>query len=274
MVRTEKGLKFKLIELSIRPGTLSTVAAAIVLPIFGAFLFFLFWYILSLFIRELPAPISTLKTLFDLISNPFYDLGPNDKGIGWQLLTSLKRVFLGFLIGSLIALPAGFLIGMSSKLKEILNPIVQVLRPVSPMAWFPIGLALFKSSNEASIFVIAITSLWPTLINTAMGVSSLPEDYKNLSRVFGFPFRYYITKVLLPYSLPYILTGFRLSLGIGWMVIVASEMLAGGIGIGFFVWDSWNALNLEKVLSAILLIGIVGLLIDLLFAKLTERLRR
>jgi len=274
MVRTEKGLKFKLIELSIRPGTLSTVAAAIVLPIFGAFLFFLFWYILSLFIRELPAPISTLKTLFDLISNPFYDLGPNDKGIGWQLLTSLKRVFLGFLIGSLIALPAGFLIGMSSKLKEILNPIVQVLRPVSPMAWFPIGLALFKSSNEASIFVIAITSLWPTLINTALGVSSLPEDYKNLSRVFGFPFRYYITKVLLPYSLPYILTGFRLSLGIGWMVIVASEMLAGGIGIGFFVWDSWNALNLEKVLSAILLIGIVGLLIDPLFAKLTERLRR
>ncbi|MEN3027923.1 MAG: nitrate ABC transporter permease [Aquificaceae bacterium] len=190
------------------------------------------------------------------------------------MVASLKRVFLGFLIGSLIALPLGFLIGMSQKIRSLLNPIVQVLRPVSPMAWFPIGLAVLKGSNEASIFVITITSLWPTLINTAVGVSSVPEDYRNVARVFGFSTYTYLTKVLIPYAMPYILTGFRLSLGIGWMVIVASEMLAGGTGIGFFVWDSWNALNLENVLSAILLIGIVGLLIDTVLSRLTESLRR
>ncbi len=274
MVNVEKGIRSKLLSFSVNFGKLSVIATAILPPIFGIFLFFLFWFFISIFIKELPGPINTLKTLFELLSNPFYDLGPNDKGIGWQMLASLKRVFLGFLIGSLIALPLGFLIGMSSTMRRVLNPVVQVLRPVSPMAWFPIGLAVLKASNEASIFVIAITSLWPTLINTALGISSLPEDYKNLSRVFGFPLRYYILKVLLPYSLPYILTGFRLSLGIGWMVIVASEMLAGGVGIGFFVWDSWNALNLENVLSAILLIGIVGLFIDFFFAKLMERVRR
>lgn len=241
---------------------------------FGIFIFLLFWHVISEFIKELPSPISVIRTLIELISDPFYDNGPNDKGIGWQLLMSIKRVIIGFVIGSLIALPIGFLIGMNSRLNTLFNPLIQLLRPVSPLAWFPIGLAVLKNSNEASIFVIIITSLWPTLVNTALGVSSLPQEYKNLSKVFGFPIHYRLFKVVLPYSLPYILTGFRLSIGIGWMVIVAAEMLAGGLGIGFFIWDSWNSLNLEKVLSAIILIGIIGLLIDFAFNKLSTAFGR
>lgn len=268
----DKGIKLKRMPMDFK--LLVELSRALVFLLLGILLFSLFWALIAYAVKELPGPISTMKNLLQLLSDPFRDAGPNDKGIGWQMLASLKRVFLGFLIGSLIALPLGFLIGMSQKMRSLLNPIVQVLRPVSPMAWFPIGLAVLKGSNEASVFVITITSLWPTLINTAVGVSSLPEDYKNVARVFGFPIHTYITKVLIPYALPYILTGFRLSLGIGWMVIVASEMLAGGTGIGFFVWDSWNALNLENVLSAILLIGIVGLLIDMVLSRLTERIRR
>lgn len=274
MVQAEKVKVSKSIRLSINFNTLQGIATALILSAFGIFLFLLFWFLLSFFLKDIPGPISTLKNLASLLSDPFYDSGPNNKGIGWQMFASLKRVFIGFLIGSLIAVPIGFIIGMSSKMRSIFNPVIQVLRPVSPMAWFPIGLALMKDSNEASIFVITITSLWPTLINTAVGVASVPEDYKNVSRVFKFPTHIYITKVLLPHTLPYMLTGFRLSLGIGWMVIVASEMLAGGTGIGFFVWDSWNALNLENVLSAIILIGIVGLTLDLVLTKLADKVRR
>jgi nitrate/nitrite transport system permease protein len=146
-----------------------------------------------------------------------------------------------------------------------------VLRPVSPLAWFPIGLAAFKSAQTATIFVLFMTSLWPTLINTAFGVMSLPEDHRNVARVFEFSRWKYVTRVLLPFSLPHILTGLRLSMGVAWMVIVAAEMLAGGIGVGFFVWDSWNALSLERVLSAILLIGVVGLLLDRAFDWIGQR---
>lgn len=250
------------------------LATGLVYLVAGFSLLAIFWAFVSYLTKEIPGPISTIQNLIRLLSDPFMDLGPNQKGIGWQVLTSLKRVFIGFFIGALIALPFGVLIGMSQKMRSLLNPIVQVMRPVSPMAWFPIGLAVLDHSNGASIFVITITSLWPTLINTVVGVSSIPEDYRNVARVFGFSTYTYITKVLIPYALPYILTGFRLSLGIGWMVIVASEMLAGGVGIGFFVWDSWNSLNLENVLSAILIIGVIGLLLDVVLNWLTERLRR
>ena len=155
---------------------------------------------------------------------------------------------------------------------HLLNPIIQVLRPVSPLAWFPIGLATLKASDEATLFVIVITSLWPTLINTALGVSSVPADHKNVGKAFGFSRWKFITKILLPYSLPYIITGLRLSIGVAWLVIVAAEMLSGGVGIGFFVWDSWNALSLEKVLSAILIIGLVGLFFDKGFTLLQKKL--
>jgi nitrate/nitrite transport system permease protein len=212
--------------------------------------------------RDLPGPAQTMRVFWDLVINPFYDAGPNDKGIGLQLASSLQRVFAGFLLGSLVAIPLGFLMGASPLWHRLLNPMVQVLRPVSPLAWFPIGLAALHSAPTAIVFVIFITSLWPTAINTAFGVASLPQDHKNVARVFRFSRWKYLTKVLFPYSLPYILTGLRLSMGIAWMVIVAAEMLAGGTGIGFYIWDSWNALSVERVLSALLVIGLVGLLLD------------
>jgi nitrate/nitrite transport system permease protein len=211
---------------------------------------------------SLPGPITTLKVFGQLLSHPFYDNGPNDKGVGVQLISSIGRVFAGFTLGSMIAIPIGVLMGASPPMQKVLNPLVQLLRPVSPLAWFPIGLAVFKSADHATIFVIFITSLWSTLINTAFGVASLPEEHRNVARAFAFSRSRYLRRIVIPFALPHILTGLRLSLGVAWLVIVAGEMLSGGIGIGFFLWDSWNALSLERVMSAILLIGLIGLLLD------------
>jgi len=231
-----------------------------------------FWYFISVLTEGgLPTPLATFEVLWELVKDPFYDFGPNDKGIALQLGSSIVRVFSGFSLGALIAIPAGLLMGASAFAKRIFDPLVQILKPVSPLAWFPIGLVAFESASKATIFIIFITSLWPTLINTAFGVSSIPDDHKNVAKAFGFSKWKYLTKVLLPYSLPHIITGLRLSIGVAWLVIVAGEMLSGGIGIGFFVWDSWNALSLEKVISAILIIGIVGLILDRLFAVLQKR---
>lgn len=230
------------------------------------------WYIVNRITNnELPTPVATFQVLWELIKDPFYDYGPNDKGIGLQLGSSLVRVFSGFAMGALVAIPIGILIGASSFCRKMFYPIVQVLKPVSPLAWFPIGLVAFQSASSATVFIIFITSLWPTLINTSFGVASLPDDHKNVAKAFGFSRWKYLTKVLLPFSLPHIITGLRLSIGVAWLVIVAGEMLSGGIGIGFFVWDSWNALSLEKVIAAILIIGIVGLLLDRGFSWIEKR---
>ena len=230
------------------------------------------WHFVSLITKgELPGPLATSVVFWELISDPFYDYGPNDKGIALQLLSSLIRVFTGFLLGSLIAIPVGLLMGANAFCRKVFYPIVQILKPVSPLAWFPIGLVAFQSASDATIFIIVITSLWPTLINTAFGVASIPDDHKNVSKAFGFSKWKYLSKVLIPYSLPHIITGLRLSIGVAWLVIVAGEMLSGGMGIGFFVWDSWNALSLEKVISAILIIGLVGLLLDRGFAYVEKK---
>lgn len=245
---------------------------SIIYLISGFAFLFLVWEIASLTTKgELPSPVKTMAVFFDMWADPFYDAGPNDKGIGVQLLASLKRVFIGFGIGTLIAVPIGFIIGSNKIMLSILNPVIQVLRPVSPLAWFPLGLAMMKVSDKATIFVIVITSLWPTLINTALGVASVPQDHKNVGKAFGFSRWKYISKILLPASMPLMITGLRLSIGVAWLVIVAAEMLSGGVGIGFFVWDSWNALSLEKVMSAILIIGLVGLMLDKLFSVLQKR---
>jgi nitrate/nitrite transport system permease protein len=239
------------------------VVSSMIWMLAGFGLLLIFWSVVSAFSNgALPGPLPTLKTFWQLIRDPFYDNGPNDKGIGIQLFSSIVRVFLGFGLGSLVAIPAGVLIGASETCRKLFYPLVQLLRPVSPLAWFPIGLAVFKHAGEATVFVIFITSLWPTLINTAFGVSTLPDDHRNVARAFAFSKRKYVTKILIPFALPHILTGLRLSIGVAWLVIVAGEMLSGGIGVGFFVWDSWNALSLERVMSAILLIGVVGLLLD------------
>ncbi len=230
------------------------------------------WSLVSLVTKaEIPNPAATWLVFREMLADPFYDYGPNDKGIGIQLWSSIQRVFSGFLLGSLVAIPLGFLMGSSKTALKLLNPLVQILRPVSPLAWFPLGLLAFKAAAGATVFIIAITSLWPTLINTAFGVSTIPQDHKNVAKAFGFSRWKYLTKVLLPYALPHLITGLRLSIGVAWMVIVAGEMLSGGMGIGFFVWDSWNGLSLEKILSAILLIGTVGLLLDQGFGWLQKQ---
>jgi nitrate/nitrite transport system permease protein len=231
------------------------------------------WQVVTLATKnEIPGPFKTLAVFGDMLKNPFYDNGPNDKGIGVQLISSIGRVFLGFALGSLVAIPLGAIMGSSKIGMRLINPIVQILRPVSPLAWFPLGLLAFKSAPSATVFVIFITSLWPTLINTAFGVASISEDHINVGKAYGFSKSKYITKILIPFALPHIITGLRLSIGVAWMVIVAGEMLSGGLGIGFFVWDSWNGGNLEKILCAILIIGVVGLLLDRVFSSLQNYL--
>ena len=257
----EENYKFKLTLNTIFEKSKSIFFAAIGLLIFGGF-----WSLLSIYTADaLPGPVATLTVLKEMLSDPFYDYGPNDKGIGLQLFNSIKTVLSGFLLGSLVAIPIGILIGASTICKQIFYPIVQLLKPVSPLAWFPIWLVVFKDTGMATIFIVFITSLWSTLINTSFGVASIPQDHKNVAKAFGFSKMRYLTKILIPYSLPHIITGLRLSISVAWLVIVAGEMLSGGAGIGFFVWDSWNALSLEKVISAIIIIGIVGLFFDRIF---------
>jgi nitrate/nitrite transport system permease protein len=262
-----KNDKFKLIISQFAVRLKSTALAGI-----GILVFIGFWSLLSIYTKDaLPGPLATFTVLKEMLSDPFYDYGPNDKGIGLQLFNSIKTVLSGFLLGSLIAIPIGILMGASVICKQIFYPIVQLLKPVSPLAWFPIGLVVFKDTGMATIFIVFITSLWSTLINTSFGIASIPQDHKNVAKAFGFSKMRYLTKILIPYSLPHIITGLRLSISVAWLVIVAGEMLSGGAGIGFFVWDSWNALSLEKVISAIIIIGIVGLLFDKLFTFIESK---
>ena len=239
-----------------------------ILAFFGSLIILgLIWQAVTVVTKnEIPGPVPTWAVFKELMAEPFYDRGPNDKGIGNQLFSSIYRVFLGFGIGSLIAIPMGLAMGSSKVMMRLFNPIVQILRPVSPLAWFPLGLLAFQAAEGATVFIIAITSLWPTLINTSFGVASIPADHKNVGKAFGFSTWKYITKIMLPFALPHMITGLRLSIGVAWLVIVAGEMLSGGVGIGFFVWDSWNGLSLEKILIAILIIGTVGLILDKAFS--------
>ena len=246
-------------------------AASMLYPLAGVVLLMVLWAGVAHLAADFPGPGATLNVLWQMLSDPFYVYGPNDMGIGLQLWSSLVRVFSGFVVASLVAIPLGMLMGANRNFSRILYPVVQILKPVSPLAWFPIGLVAFQSAAAATVFIIFITSIWPTLINTAFGVSSIPRDHKNVAKAFGFSSWKYITKILLPYSLPHIITGLRLSIGIAWLVIVAGEMLSGGTGIGFFVWDSWNALSLEKVIAAIIIIGLVGLLLDRTFHLLEKK---
>jgi nitrate/nitrite transport system permease protein len=229
------------------------------------------WWIVASFKSDLiPTPYQALIANLDYILHPFYQRGPGDLGIGWLLLASLRRVMLGFLLGAAVAIPVGFLIGMSKPAMMALNPLIQIFKPVSPLAWLPIALSIFNLADPSAIFVIFITSLWPTIINTALGVSSVSKDYLDVARVLEMPRWRRITKIILPASLPYIFTGLRISLGIAWLVIVAVEMLTGGVGIGFFVWDEWSRLNLSSVFLAVFVIGLTGLLLDWAVGKVQE----
>lgn len=241
----------------------------LILPALGFLGIIVLWWLVALLRRDLmPTPLEALNSNLDLILHPFYQRGPGDLGIGWLLLASLKRVLFGFGLGALVAIPVGFLIGLSRPTLLALNPLIQIFKPVSPLAWLPIALAIFNLADPSAIFVIFITSLWPTIINTALGVSSVPKDYLDVARVLEMPRWRQVFKIILPASLPYIFTGLRISLGIAWLVIVAVEMLTGGVGIGFFVWDEWSRLNLSSVFLAVFVIGITGLLLDYAMSRL------
>lgn len=243
----------------------------IILPAIAFSVILLLWWAIATFFTTLmPTPWEAFTANLDYITNPFFRRGPGNLGIGWLLLASLRRVLIGFALGSLVAIPIGFWIGLSPRAMLAINPIVQLFRPVSPVAWLPIALAIFNLANPSAIFVIFITSLWPTVINTALGVSSVPKDYLDVARVLEMPRWRQMIKIIWPASLPYIFTGLRLSLGIAWLVIVAVEMLTGGIGIGFFIWDEWNRLSLSSVFLAVIVIGLTGLVLDYLISLIQQ----
>ncbi|MEV8470457.1 nitrate ABC transporter permease [Ralstonia sp. UNC404CL21Col] len=231
-------------------------------PVLGLVLFVLAWQGIATAISALPTPAVTWKAAVALFADPFYRNGPNDQGVGWNVLASLARVGAGFGMAAVIGIPAGFLIGRFAFLNAMASPIISLLRPVSPLAWLPIGLLLFKSANPAAIWAIFICSIWPMVINTAVGVTRVPQDYLNVARVLNLSEWKVFTRVLFPAVLPYMLTGVRLSIGTAWLVIVAAEMLTGGVGIGFWLWDEWNNLKVEHIVIAIFVIGVVGLLLE------------
>ena len=231
-------------------------------PILGLILFIGLWDVISGTNHDLPGPAKTWESAKTLFAHPFYDNGPNDVGIGWNVLYSLKRVGTGFGMAALIGIPLGFMVGRFKFLFGMTSPIISLLRPVSPMAWLPMGLLVFKNTAPAAIWVIFISSIWPMIINTAVGVSKVPEDYMNVARVLNLSEWKIFTKILFPAVLPYMLTGVRLAIGVAWLVIVAAEMLTGGTGIGFWVWDEWNNLNVEHIIIAIFIVGIVGLILE------------
>ena len=247
------------------------LAGRILAPLAGMALLVGIWALLTQKGGSFPTPLMTFEAAVKLFANPFYDRGPNDQGIGWNVLASLERVGLGFGLAALVGIPLGFVIGRFATLNRMVSPIISLLKPVSPLAWLPIGLLVFKSANPAAIWTIFICSIWPMVINTAVGVQRVPEDYLNVARVLKLSEWKIATSILLPSVMPYMLTGVRLSVGTAWLVIVAAEMLTGGVGIGFWVWDEWNNLNVAHIIVAIFVIGFVGLLLEWLLMAVAKR---
>ena len=230
--------------------------------VLGIALLVLIWSILAEKNNALPTPTATYQEALKVFADPFYQNGPNDQGIGWNIYASLKRVALGFGLAAMIGIPLGFMIGRFQFLAGMFNPIISLLKPVSPLAWLPIGLLVFKAAHPAAIWSIFICSIWPMIINTSIGVQRVPQDYLNVARVLDLSEWKIFTSILFPSVLPYMLTGVRLAIGTAWLVIVAAEMLTGGVGIGFWVWDEWNNLNVPHIIIAIVVIGLVGLILE------------
>jgi nitrate/nitrite transport system permease protein len=240
-------------------------------PVLGLALLIGIWALLTMKSTTFPSPAATFDSAVQLFADPFYRKGPNDQGIGWNILFSLERVALGFGLAAAVGIPAGFIIGRFEFVNRMFSPLISLLRPVSPLAWLPIGLLVFKAANPAAIWTIFICSIWPMVINTAVGVQRVPQDYLNVARVLNLSEWKVMTRILLPAVLPYMLTGVRLSVGTAWLVIVAAEMLTGGVGIGFWVWDEWNNLNVQHIIVAIFVIGIVGLALEQLLIFIAKR---
>jgi nitrate/nitrite transport system permease protein len=239
------------------------LAAVLLPPLITIGVLLLVWQVLcSQEGASLPPPSKVLKDTWDLIRDPFFDHGGTDVGLFWQILASLKRVGIGFSLAAVSGVALGVLIGQSSFAYRGLDPIFQVLRTVPPLAWLPISLAAFKDSNPSAIFVIFITAIWPIILNTAVGVRQIPQDYRNISRVLRLNAFEYFIKIVLPASVPYMFTGLRIGVGLSWLAIVAAEMLVGGVGIGFFIWDGWNSSLLSEIILALIYVGIIGFLLD------------
>jgi nitrate/nitrite transport system permease protein len=239
------------------------LAALVVPPVITLCLLLLLWQILCGHDgASLPPPSKVIKDTWELIRDPFFDNGGTDLGLFWQILASLKRVGIGFSLAAVSGVALGVLIGQSSFAYRGLDPIFQVLRTVPPLAWLPISLAAFKDSAPSAIFVIYITAIWPIILNTAVGVRQIPEDYRNVARVLRLNGWEYFIKIMLPASVPYMFTGLRIGVGLSWLAIVAAEMLVGGVGIGFFIWDGWNSSLLSEIILALIYVGIIGFVLD------------
>ena len=214
----------------------------------------------------LPPPSKVVADTWELIVNPFYDNGGNDQGLGWQLLASLQRVALGYALAAAAGIALGVLVGQSTWAQRGLDPLFQVLRTVPPLAWLPISLAGFRDGQPSAIFVIFITAVWPIIINTSVGIRNIPEDYRNVARVIRLNGAEYFAKIMLPAAAPYIFSGLRIGIGLSWLAIVAAEMLIGGVGIGFFIWDAWNSSRISDIILALVYVGLVGFALDRLVA--------
>jgi nitrate/nitrite transport system permease protein len=247
-------------------------ALNVVLPTLGVLLALVVWWAVSLMVKDLPSPLKTWQESKIYILRPLEKRGEMDQGIALLAYYSLMRVARGFLLGIAIGTPLGFLLGMSRTLTRIFDPIMQVLRPISPLAWLPLGLIIFQKSEPAALFAIAVCSMWPTVINTTAGVRAIPQDYWNVAKVLRLTKFTTFTKIIVPATLPYMFTGFRLSLGIAWLVIVASEMLTGTPGVGGFLWQEYNSLIYAHILLAILTIGVVGFVLDRLMGLAETKL--
>ncbi len=222
----------------------------------------------------LPSPTKVVQDTWELIMHPFYDRGGNDVGIAWQLLASLKRVAYGYSLAVVVGVSLGVLVGQSTWALRGLDPIFQVLRTVPPLAWLPISLAGFRDGHPSAIFVIFITSIWPIIINTSIGIRNIPEDYRNVAKVIRLNGIEYFAKIMLPAAAPFIFSGLRIGVGLSWLAIIAAEMLIGGVGIGFFIWDAWNSSRISDIILALVYVGLVGFTLDRIVAFIGRKVTR
>ncbi|EFA71290.1 nitrate ABC transporter, permease protein [Cylindrospermopsis raciborskii S07] len=245
----------------------------IIPPFIAIVAFLVVWQVFSLVGGTLPGPIQVVQDTWELIIYPFYDRGGIDKGLFWQVFASLQRVAISYTLAAVVGIGLGILIGVNTTMSKALDPLFQLLRTVPPLAWVPISLAALRQNEPAALFVIFITSLWPILINTAVGVKEIPVDYNNVAKVLQLSQKEYFFNVLIPAALPYIFTGLRISIGLAWLAIIAAEIVMSGIvGIGFFIWDAYQANKVSEVILALVYIGVVGLLLDKFMAWLQTRI--
>ncbi len=237
----------------------------------GIFVLVIIWYLLSLQPNtSLPSPIQVVQDTWELISNPFFYKGNNNKGLFWLLLASLKRVTMGYSLAILVGIPIGFIISLVPFIKQAVEPVIQLLRPVAPLAWLPLAQAIFLKPNPSAIFVIFITSIWPIILNTALGVQLIPQDYLNVGKMLKLPFLKKFYKILLPATLPYIFTGLRIALGLAWLAVVAAEMLLSDDGLGFFIVNAYNNSDISEIILAIVYLGGVGIILDQIMSLLSS----